>query len=268
VPNANDAESAGEERGTARVAVRLTLASHEVDAQFEVPAGPARWEDMLQPMRLLTEAAVAIAVRHCERAGRTISCRAGCGACCRQLVPISEFEARQIQAVVDAMPEPRQSVIRERFAHAHSQLEAAGLLETLEHQREFDSDSAGRLGNDYFRQQIACPFLEDESCSIYEQRPIKCREYLVTTPAEHCAAPEDHLIEQVPLPISVAATNARLQSPDCPSRRSWVALSLALDWAASHPPGPAEHTGPELLHEFLVKVTQRPPANAVNDESG
>ena len=39
--------------------------------------------------------------------GVRVSCRAGCGACCRQLVPIAEAEARRIRDLVEAMPEPR-----------------------------------------------------------------------------------------------------------------------------------------------------------------
>jgi Fe-S-cluster containining protein len=36
---------------------------------------------------------------------------------------------------------------------------------------------------------MPCPFLEDESCSIHPDRPLVCREYLVTSPAELCAGP-------------------------------------------------------------------------------
>ena len=38
------------------------------------------------------------------------------------------------------------------------------------------------LGREYFQLGIPCPFLEEESCSIYHDRPITCREYLVTSP--------------------------------------------------------------------------------------
>ncbi len=47
-----------------------------------------------------------------------------------------------------------------------------------------------RSARRYFHLGIACPFLEDESCSIHADRPISCREYLVTSPAVNCADPK------------------------------------------------------------------------------
>ena len=112
-----------------------------------------------------------------ERSGASISCRAGCGACCRQVVPITETEARHVRDLVEAMPEPRRQQIRERFAAGRQRLEDAGLLETFQHPTEIPDRVAA--GMEYFRLGIACPFLEDESCSIHPDRPLSCREYLV-----------------------------------------------------------------------------------------
>ena len=44
-----------------------------------------------------------------------------------------------------------------------------------------------QLSSQYFDLQIACPFLENESCSIHVDRPSICREYHVTSPAERCS---------------------------------------------------------------------------------
>ena len=49
---------------------------------------------------------------------RSSSSNATCGACCRQLVPISALEARELVRLVDRMPEPRRSVLRQRFNDA------------------------------------------------------------------------------------------------------------------------------------------------------
>ena len=46
--------------------------------------------------------------------GEAISCKAGCGACCRQLVPVSETEAHHLRDVVEAMPEPRRAAVTAR----------------------------------------------------------------------------------------------------------------------------------------------------------
>ena len=58
------------------------------------------------------------AVVAAAEAGKAISCHKGCGACCRQLVPISRTEGERLVTLVDAMPEPRRAAVLARFADA------------------------------------------------------------------------------------------------------------------------------------------------------
>src|SRR5687767_4295062 len=78
--------------------------------------------------RSISGTTTEMALERERAAGRAISCRAGCGACCRQLVAISVVEAESLAQLVAAMPEERAAVIRERFAAALKRLEEAGLL--------------------------------------------------------------------------------------------------------------------------------------------
>jgi len=57
----------------------------------------------------------------------------GCGACCRQLVPITEIEARYLGELVEFLAQERQTEIRRRFADVLRRLDEADLLETLRH---------------------------------------------------------------------------------------------------------------------------------------
>jgi NADH:ubiquinone oxidoreductase subunit D len=59
-----------------------------------------------------------LAEENARASGATVSCKKGCGACCRQLVPVSEIEARQLKELVEQMPEPRRSEIWARFERA------------------------------------------------------------------------------------------------------------------------------------------------------
>lgn len=98
---------------------------------FSVPIGLGRRTplDLLPPARALTEQATAVAIGQVASQGQSISCRAGCGACCRQLVAISVIEAQALADLVRQLPEPRQQLIRQRFADVLRTLEAAGLLD-------------------------------------------------------------------------------------------------------------------------------------------
>ena len=60
---------------------------------------------------------------------------------------------------------------------------------SAKHRASLDRETAHALGLKYFALGIPCPFLEEERCTIHEIRPLRCREYLVVSPAEHCAHP-------------------------------------------------------------------------------
>jgi Fe-S-cluster containining protein len=220
--------------------------------RLTVPAGPVQVSDLLPVARALSDAIVRQTCQTVEESGQTISCTRGCGACCRNLVAISQVEARRIRDVVENLPEPRRSTVRARFAEARQRLEQAGLLEKLQAADQWtDADYTALVGT-YFQQGIACPFLEEESCSIYQERPITCREYLVTSPPEYCARLGSEGVQRVRLPLRVFNAVARWQVPPQGSfLEQWVPLILAPEWAEAHPDDPPPQPGPELLRELL-----------------
>lgn len=227
-----------------------------VDLEMTLPARPTRMQTLLPVLRSVADSFVSVAVDRATAAGKSISCQAGCGACCRQLVPIAEEEAREVAALVDRLPEPRRSEIRRRFAAARERLVAAGMHADLIAPEGFGSRDPKTAGVEYFALGIACPFLENESCSIYEERPITCREYLVTSPAERCASPTPETIESVKLATKV--WNALARAGTEPGRRfvRWVPLVVAPEWAATHPDGSAKKPAPELLKSVFDQITK------------
>lgn len=212
-------------------------------------------------MQSFADAVVDSVRKEVEARGERISCRKGCGACCRQLVPIAEAEARQLHALVERLSEPQRVVVRARFREARLSLEEAGLLDKLLHLEQWSDGEGHLLGQRYFQQGIPCPFLEGESCTIYVDRPIACREYLVTSPADNCAHPTSESVACVKLPFKVWTAIARFDDVS-PSARfvRWVPLILALDWAEAYGDETALRPGPDLLREFFDHVTgKRPP---------
>ena len=227
---------------------RIGWAGRELNAAVKVPAEPVSPRILLPMVQQLTNALVGMGENLMTMNGETISCKAGCGACCRQIVPIAESEARQICALVEAMPEPRRTAVRERFADAKARLAAGGLLDKLQQPNEHTRDLS--LGMDYFRLGIACPFLEEESCSIHPDRPLVCREYLVTSSAENCKSPTAETVRRVPTPGFAMTSFAKLDGSAKHGVR-WVPLVLALDWADAHPEPPAAIPGVKLFETFM-----------------
>jgi Fe-S-cluster containining protein len=236
--------------------LELDVGGYKLRARLTVPSDPTPLRLMLPVIQGFADALVDVAVKTVEGKGKTVSCKAGCGACCRQLVPISETEARRIDDLVEEMPEPRRSVIRERFADARRRLDEAGMLDKLGRHDDWTDDEFRAIGIGYFHLGIPCPFLEEESCSIHPDRPITCREYLVTSPAENCARPRADNIDWVPLAGKVWTALARLDEAAPGSRYiRWVPLVLAPEWARDHPEEKPPRPGPEWLNDLFTKLT-------------
>ncbi len=183
------------------------------------------------------------AVVEAAEMGKAISCRKGCGACCRQLVPVSRTEGERLLQVIEAMPPERRQTLEARFAAAEVAIEAGGLKE-----RQGRTDR--ELSTAYFALGVPCPFLEEESCSIHPERPLVCREYLVTSPPELCAGPKQEGVAPVAVPkVSIAARGLQEDNDE------WFPLALLLAWARTRPRRVARRTGPDWVQRFLKRLS-------------
>jgi Fe-S-cluster containining protein len=236
----------------ASVSMSLRVAGEVVSVVLDVPAGPAGVDDLLPALQALDDALVRQATRQAEGSGRRISCRAGCGACCRQLVPVSEVEARRLAELVRGLPGAERAAVEERFARALEALSANGLLARLREPGAIpDRAERRRVGLEYFSRGVACPFLVNESCSIHRDRPLACREYLVTSPAQYCANPTPETVDQVELPTRLSRALMRFASEE-PTEPRWLPLVLALEAPERTADPPPPRPGPELLRAFVA----------------
>ena len=175
-----------------------------------LPAGECTVEELIPILLSLGEEIVNIAIRQ-RPADQQISCAAGCGACCRQLVPISLSEAEFLRnQVLPNLKKSHRLRVKQRIANAKVLLQESGLWENLQAlPLNTEAEARQSFGLRYFLHRIPCPFLENESCSIHPQRPLACREYLVTSPASHCATPDPSRL--VPLPVPQKPSHALIQ---------------------------------------------------------
>lgn len=221
------------------VTLRFRAVGTRIEATAEVPPHPIAVSNLLPLLQRVEEAVVETAVAAAVEEGRTVSCRAGCGACCRQLVPVSVAEADYLARRVSELPDDERRAVEARFTAALAGLDRLGLVERLR-TLPGDPDVAAvhDYGVRYFAAGVACPFLVDESCSIHPHRPLSCREYLVVSPAERCARPEAEPIERVPVPRDLSAAMYRLGDGTPASPTHWIPLVLVLEWQATHGPLP------------------------------
>ncbi|MGA2496956.1 MAG: YkgJ family cysteine cluster protein [Tepidisphaeraceae bacterium] len=237
--------------------VNIALSGIEFETQVPVPKKPVPTRIMLPVVRAFTGAILNASEKMVRDMGRTASCKPACGACCRQLVPIALSETYELRRLVEQMPEPRRALIQERFAYIVRKLQAKGMAEKLREPGRHGEQEIDELSDQYFSLQMACPFLEEESCSIYPDRPIICREYLVTSDPEFCKNPTKETIQ--PLPIAARASAALMHLDDAPEKPylQWIPLTLALEWAEKNPE-PPPRAGTDLLGQFLECLGKDP----------
>jgi Fe-S-cluster containining protein len=219
--------------------LRLTVGELKVAHPITVPSAAVPATDVVPALQELVNAVVAAA-----EAGKAVSCRKGCGACCRQLVPISRTEGERLLQLIETMPAKRRETLTRRFDAAAAAIEAGGLK-----QRGERTDRELSLA--YFGLRVPCPFLEDESCSIHAERPLVCREYLVTSPPELCAGPTQQGVTPIAVP-KVSPAARRLQDDE----DDWFPLALLLDWSRSRPRDAQRRPGPEWIERFLKRMTR------------
>lgn len=242
---------------TVKAVFSIPVGRVSLTASAQLPAGRTTLTQLLPIIQNLENVIVGKISEEAEQAGTPISCRAGCGACCRQMVPVSLFEAEALTEWMRTLPEERRAVLEERFHGALAALRDAGVIESiLDTGWTLEEERATQLAIDYFHAGAACPFLEDESCSIHPFRPLSCREYLVTSPPALCQDPSVHEVAGVRLPLKLSrvlhAFGQRIEQ----DRRGWIPLVFLLAWGKSgaKPGDYVSGTGEEVLRKFLEQA--------------
>lgn len=234
--------------------VTLSIDGRPLEMQMTVPAAAVKPQRMLPIFQKMTDAFVGMGI---EESGEPVSCRAGCGACCRQAVPIAEIEAYRIAEIVAALPDERRTEVESRFEAAVAQLSGAGWLSRLDACASAGHDERHAVVLEYFGFGIACPFLVDESCSIHSDRPLACREYLVSSPAENCANPTAESVRMIPIPIKTAAVVRQIGQRRQLAGVDFIPLVLALKWVENKTDEFPEKTGERWMADFFGFLTRK-----------
>ncbi|MFM8552347.1 MAG: YkgJ family cysteine cluster protein [Nitrospiraceae bacterium] len=242
-----------------RLEISVQTPAGPVMVPVDVPAHFVPVSSVVSSLRRIGEAAQALEVRHAAERGTAISCRKGCAACCRMLIPLSAPEAFALAEVIEAWPAERREAVLARMAEARARLEEAGILlqlsEVAESERQLDDDHFEPINRAYYALRMPCPFLVDEVCSIYDDRPAACRELLVSSPAEWCQDMERNPVSPVPIPLRIGTVLALLWSELAGGPVRFIPLPLALEWAGRHAQeGSRSWNGRELLERALDKV--------------
>jgi len=221
-----------------RFEVALNTPAGRLTTAIDVPTGFIPITAIVPVTRRLGEEAAQLEVRHAIEAGRTISCRMGCAACCRMLVPLSAPEAFALREYVGQLPTDRRSLLSNRLSDTKDRLTRTGLWDRLKEVAEASTpvpdEELDPVNRSYYALRIPCPYLENEMCSIYEARPSACRELLVTSPAELCQDLVRNPVTPLPVPMRISSILGLVWGTLTNSPPRLIPLPMALEWAERH----------------------------------
>lgn len=244
---------------TERYDISLNTPAGQLTSAVEVPTGFVPVSAIVPLMRRLGEEAQALEERRSVEAGRAISCQKGCAACCRMLVPVSAPEAFALRDYVQTLPEEEQTRLAQRFAVTRTALLARGLWNSLiemgDSTTPTDDDTLEPVNRAYFSLQLPCAFLDQDVCTIYENRPAACRELAVTSPAEWCQNPAEHPVDALPVSVRIGPALSLLWGELTEQPPKLIPLATALDWAERHrQENQPRWQGTHLLDRALDKI--------------
>ena len=213
------------------ISFELDILGETVRFSISVAQKQARLSDIAPLARTLSTKLALVVLDRLRRNGEFVPCRKGCSACCNYLVPLSVPEAFRLREEVLALPaEQGKAVLQSCLDTAKRILDKKP--------KEFDiNELAGadsqisQFGKWYAGLKLACPFLSDSLCTSYENRPIACREYIVTGSALLCENERTDESQIVQMPVSVLQCLGQLTAEIEQSNIEMVMLPLALPWA-------------------------------------
>jgi len=239
-------------------AVELPTPDGVVKGRIAVTRGQMGLSGLVRTACALTDGLVARAVQLERQAGRALTCAAGCGACCRHMVPVSPPEAIHLVETIESLGSERRGKAMDAFGRVIAVLERHRLIADL-----FDPPPTDEpilpAARKYFELGLACPFLRNGSCVIHPQRPIACRDYNVSSPADWCDTPYDKDVAKIPMPMPLSVSLARLTAKLTGDRPCLIPLTLAPRWVEQNQVLRRRNwPGLELFDRFLAEIGASP----------
>ena len=221
-----------------RFDIAVNTPAGRLNTALDVPTGFVPITSIVPLTRRLGEEILKLEEHQSRQIGRTVSCRMGCAACCRMLVPLSPPEAFSLVEYIEQLPTERREVIERKVARTKADLAEHGLLDRLQAVADAEcpipDEELEPINRAYYALRHPCPFLENEMCSIYEARPAACRELLVTSPAALCDNLVENPVDPVPVSVRIGTVLGLLWATVTGSAPRLIPLPLALDWARQH----------------------------------
>ena len=216
--------------------VELNLKILDNSLNFKIGAKDctAKISDLVPIARAVSGRIIQIVTDKLASDGNSVSCRKGCCHCCHYLLPVSTPEAFRLAYEILTMPPIRQEAILRSTINAAKKIMELGLPES-ENNSPANKPDLIDISNWYKELNLPCPFLVENACSIYNIRPLVCREYMVTSPPDNCKKNSNISPDTVTLPVTTAKVLMNIADDLESDRLKVIPLPLALAWCQANP---------------------------------
>jgi len=216
--------------------------------------------DLVPLARTICTKVTDMVVENISNNGGVVPCHKGCSACCKYLVPLSIPEAFRLRDDILAMPKIYRVQMERRYLMTARRVlrnrpPTCFADETTE-PSSVNLTKLNTIASWYTNLKLACPFLNKGVCTIYEQRPLACREYFVTSPARECKGGRG-TAKKVEMPVRMSEVIGQLVK----ELESVNIYSMILPLALAHckkNPKQGERTWPavKMVQRFVEIIIQ------------
>ena len=227
------------------VSFDLDVFGEPVHLQVGVKDKQARLADIVPAARVLSSRIVEATMKRLQDIGISIPCHKGCAACCSYyFVSISVPEVFRLVQETTMMPLERCGDIVDSCSKVakriHRYLEKRIAFKKLTNAEtnsqdltfEINEEELEKISDWYSKQRLPCSFLSNGLCTIYEQRPLTCREHLVvgTTPCQLGKEDAERRMKTPIRPIRMVDALKLLASHLEGTTQDFIPLHSAFEW--------------------------------------
>lgn len=219
--------------GAEIIGLELDILGEPLNLRIAVGKQRAKLADIVPLARAVCQKITGTVVGKIRHEQDRVPCRPGCAACCHYLVPLSVPEAFRLVEEALTMPQARRRLMERLWLMAARRILTRKPPQTPIHQMteaSADSDIHSSLISNWYRNsKLTCPFLQQRMCTIYDFRPLACREYFVKGSERACGG-GCGVAEKIEMPVHIVEVLSRLASDLEGTSIEAVMLPLVLVW--------------------------------------